>query len=186
MGKVVIGGRGTGAATPPHAPFINPDLLVDGIRLNNSTFRDGPNQYWSTVDALAVEQLEVVKGPAAVMYGSDAIGGTVNALMRSLRYGFGEGTLWSGSTYYRYGSAEHAVLGRGEFGAAERDHWGFNLGLTGKLFGDVRGGSEVGRQPHTGYDEYDTDFKAEYYFTPEIPSSPWPLSSRGEGLRLLS
>lgn len=142
-------------------------MLVDGIRLNNSTFRDGPNQYWSTVDALAVEQLEVVKGPAAVMYGSDAIGGTVNALMRSPRYGFGEGTLWSGATYYRYGSAEHAVLGRGEFGAAERDHWGFNLGLTGKLFGDVRGGSEVGRQPHTGYDEYDTDFKAEYYFTPK-------------------
>ena len=53
--------------------------LVDGIRLNNSTFRDGPNQYWSTIDALAITRLEVVKGPASVMYGSDAVGGTVNA-----------------------------------------------------------------------------------------------------------
>lgn len=139
--------------------------LVDGIRLNNSTFRDGPNQYWSTVDALAVERLEVVKGPASVMYGSDAIGGAVNALMRGPRYGFDESVLWSGATYYRFGSAERAHLGRGEFGAAERDHWGFALGFSAKTFGDVQGGEAVGRQAHTGYDQWDADAKAEYFFS---------------------
>ena len=50
-------------------------MLVDGIRLNNSTFRDGPNQYWGTVDALSLERLEVVRGPGSVLYGSDAVGG---------------------------------------------------------------------------------------------------------------
>lgn len=140
--------------------------LVDGIRLNNSTFRDGPNQYWSTIDALAVDRLEVVKGPGSVMYGSDAVGGTVNALMRAPRYGFDQNIRWSGATYYRFGSAERAHLGRGEFGAAEREQWGFTLGFSTKTFGDVQGGEDVGRQAHTGYDQWDTDAKMEYFLSP--------------------
>ena len=55
-------------------------MLVDGIRLNNSVFRDGPNQYWNTVDPWAVDRYEVVMGPASVLYGSDAVGGAVNAI----------------------------------------------------------------------------------------------------------
>jgi hemoglobin/transferrin/lactoferrin receptor protein len=52
-------------------------LLIDGIRLNNGVFRDGPNQYSATVDPFALGRLEVVRGPGAVLYGSDAVGGTV-------------------------------------------------------------------------------------------------------------
>ena len=55
-------------------------MMVDGIRLNNSTFRDGPNQYWNTVDPWSVARYETVMGPASVLYGSDAVGGAVNAL----------------------------------------------------------------------------------------------------------
>ncbi|HYE29819.1 MAG TPA: TonB-dependent receptor [Methylomirabilota bacterium] len=142
-------------------------MLVDGIRLNNSTFREGPNQYWSTVDVLAVERLEVIKGPSSVLYGTDAIGGAVNAFMRGPRYGFGDGPLWGGSTYYRFGSAERAHLGRGEFSGADAENWGFSLGASAKSFGDVQGGQEVGRQPHTGFDQWDFDSKAEYFFTPK-------------------
>jgi hemoglobin/transferrin/lactoferrin receptor protein len=140
--------------------------LVDGIRLNNSTFRDGPNQYWSTIDALAVDRLEVVKGPGSVMYGSDAVGGAINALMRAPRYSLGEGVHWGGAAYYRFGSAERAHLGRGEFTGAEQERWGFTLGLSAKAFGDVQGGEEVGRQPQTGFNQWDTDVKLEYLFGP--------------------
>jgi hemoglobin/transferrin/lactoferrin receptor protein len=55
-------------------------LMVDGVRLNNAVFREGPNQYWNTVDPWSVDRYEVVLGPASVLYGSDAVGGAVNAL----------------------------------------------------------------------------------------------------------
>ena len=55
-------------------------MMVDGIRLNNSAFRDGPNQYWNTVDPWSVARYETVMVLACVLYGSDAVGGAVNAL----------------------------------------------------------------------------------------------------------
>lgn len=140
--------------------------LVDGIRLNNSTFREGPNQYWSTVDSLAVDRLEVIRGPGAVMYGSDAIGGTVNALMRAPTYQSMPGGQWGGATYYRFGSAERAQVARGEITGSEWDRWGLQLGFSGKSFGDVQGGDEVGRQLNTGYDQWDADAKAQYFLSP--------------------
>ena len=34
-------------------------ILFDGIRLNNSTFRQGPNQYFFTIDSRTIESIEV-------------------------------------------------------------------------------------------------------------------------------
>ncbi len=56
--------------------------MVDGIRLNNSTFRYGPNQYLSTIDPYSVEQAEVVRSAYSTLYGSDAVGGVINILTR--------------------------------------------------------------------------------------------------------
>ncbi|MCD8535441.1 MAG: Plug domain-containing protein, partial [Verrucomicrobia bacterium] len=57
-------------------------LLVDGVRMNNSTYRSGPVQYWNTVDAFAMERMELVKSHGSVIYGSDALGGTMQVLSR--------------------------------------------------------------------------------------------------------
>ena len=53
-------------------------LLIDGIRLNNSTFRYGPNQYFNTIAPFSVNAVEVLRGAGSTLYGSDAIGGTIN------------------------------------------------------------------------------------------------------------
>ncbi|NIP87065.1 MAG: TonB-dependent receptor plug domain-containing protein, partial [Planctomycetales bacterium] len=58
-------------------------ILVDGIRLNNSIFRRGPNQYFNTIDPGMVDHIEILRGQGSVLWGSDAIGGVINIVTRS-------------------------------------------------------------------------------------------------------
>lgn len=53
-------------------------ISFDGIRLNNSTWRQGPNQYLFTVDARSVGFIDVTRGGSSTRWGSDAIGGAVH------------------------------------------------------------------------------------------------------------
>lgn len=55
-------------------------LLYDGVRLNNSLYRQGPNQYFFTIDSQTIDQIVVQRGSASVRFGSDAIGGAIEAL----------------------------------------------------------------------------------------------------------
>lgn len=138
-------------------------FMIDGIRLNNSVFRDGPNQYWNTVDLLSLSDLDVVMGPASVLYGSDAIGGAVNAIPVAAPAYTGSPTL-GGRLYYRGATAERSNMGRVQVGARPSQALGVVGGVSLKNYGDVRGGKNVGRQRHTGYDELDFDGRVE--FTP--------------------
>ena len=91
-------------------------LLSDGIRMNNSRRQQDFGELPALVDVTGVERVEVIRGPASVLYGSDAIGGVINVISRvpeveglhgtaSARYG-GVGRLKSGSvrTYGRFGN----------------------------------------------------------------------------------
>lgn len=53
-------------------------VLVDGVRLNDSTTRFGPNQSLNTIDPNIVDRVEVIRGSSSVKYGSDAIGGVIS------------------------------------------------------------------------------------------------------------
>lgn len=52
-------------------------LLFDGLRINHALFRQGPNQYFFTVDARTIDSVEVIRGSASVELGSNAVGGAV-------------------------------------------------------------------------------------------------------------
>lgn len=136
-------------------------MLIDGVRLNNSVFRSGPNQYWNTVDPYSIERFELLKGPGSVLAGSDALGGTVTAFTRSPE-GAGPGTFVDGEFTGRFSTAEESVIGRIESSVGEGDRWGLLIGLTGKSYGDVHGGRDTGNQPNTGYDEWGGDIKLQH------------------------
>ena len=134
-------------------------MLIDGIRLNNSVFRSGPNQYWSTVDCYSLAAIEMLKGPASVLYGSDAVGGTVQAFSYEPEYADDGGFRSGGRLFTRLSSAERSVITRGQ-GEVATDQVAIHAGMTYKYFGDLEGGHHVGRQENTGYTEYDYDLKA--------------------------
>ena len=142
-------------------------MLIDGIRLNNSVFRSGPNQYWGTVDPYSIQRLEVVRGPSSVLYGSDAIGGTVNALTKGPK-GYGEGFRMGERLYYRFASADTSDVVRGELNTTWGHGTGLWLGADGKWFDDVSGGKDIGRQHNTGYDEWAGDAKLEHFLAPDV------------------
>lgn len=52
-------------------------LYFDDVRLNNSTFRQGPNQYFFTVDARTLDRIEVIRGSSSTRFGADALGGAI-------------------------------------------------------------------------------------------------------------
>ncbi|MBI5381296.1 MAG: TonB-dependent receptor [Opitutae bacterium] len=140
-------------------------MLVDGIRLNNSTFRDGPNQYWSTVDALALDRLEVVRGPSSVLHGSDAIGGTVQALSPGQR-ALAAGETWDFRTFYRHATAEDSHIARLAAGGPCTGALSAHAGVSWKKFGDLRAGGATATLRQTGYAERDWDAALAYALTP--------------------
>jgi iron complex outermembrane receptor protein len=71
---------GPGTARPVIRGFDGDRVLVlqDGSRIGGLGFESGDHA--EPVNVLTVERIEVVKGPATLLYGSNAIGGVVNTI----------------------------------------------------------------------------------------------------------
>jgi hemoglobin/transferrin/lactoferrin receptor protein len=139
-------------------------LLVDGIRLSNATFRYGPNQYLNTLDVFSLQNIEVLSGGGSVQYGSDALGGTVQAFTRDLEFS-DKPTTFNGGVVLRGASQGMEQSLRLEQGFSARK-WAFDGGLTLRRFGDLYGGDTTGRQAPTGYDEWAVNGKLKAALTP--------------------
>jgi outer membrane receptor protein involved in Fe transport len=76
----------TGTGTNQGRPVIRGQrgqrilLLEDGIRLNNTRRQQDFGEIPGLVGLDAISRVEVVRGPASVLYGTDAIGGVINLI----------------------------------------------------------------------------------------------------------
>lgn len=134
-------------------------LLVDGIRLNNATFRSGPNQYLNTIDPQSVGQIEVLRSSGSVAYGSDAIGGVVNVLTKTPQFSDRAG--FTGGVFAKAMTQGMEYSGRAEVGFSSA-----NVAVVGALayrkFGDLVAGRGLGRETPTGYNQLSGDVKARF------------------------
>lgn len=121
-------------------------LVVDGIRMNNSIYREGNLQNVLSLDPNSVENSEVIFGPGSVTYGSDALGGVMDFHTLRVKLTADNVIELSGNSLLRYSSANNEKTG----------HLDFNLGtpklglltsITYSDFGDLEMGSK-------GFDEY--------------------------------
>nr|MBA2760678.1 TonB-dependent receptor [Segetibacter sp.] len=134
-------------------------ILIDGIRLNNSTFRYGPNQYFNTIDPFNINSIEVVKGSGSVQYGTDALGGVLQVFTKEPE--FKDSTNWSGRAMGKYMSGDMEKTVRGE-AAYSSQNVAAMVGATYRNFGDLIGGDTTGKQSPTGYKELAFDAKAKF------------------------
>lgn len=152
--------------------------LIDGVRYNNAVYRDGPNEYFSLIDFAALDSVTVFGGPGSVLYGSDAIGGTLNLSTKSSRYeDLAAGTKFlHGSQQIVAASADNSRQSRTELRAGSGGRWGVHAGVSMRDFGDVNAAG-IGKQHHTGYGESAWDVRADANVTEN-----WQLTLAAQAL----
>ncbi|NNE07176.1 MAG: TonB-dependent receptor plug domain-containing protein [Gemmatimonadetes bacterium] len=152
-------------------------LMVDGIRLNNSTFRLGNHQYLTTIDPFSLHSIEVYRGPNSVAYGTDALGGVIDVKTWETRQepntkGFHAAT--QGALRYATTDGEKSAHLRGLF---LDPNWTGTIGLSARRFGDLKRGANSNdralenatngtEQLPTAFDAWDIDAKLRWIAAP--------------------
>lgn len=153
-------------------------MVVDGVRMNNAIYRAGHLQDVMTVDPNMLDRTEIIFGPSSVMYGSDALGGTMHFYSRKPQLSTTGKMLITGNVMARTSTAN------GEFTA----HSDINIGgkkfasltsFTRGDFGDLR----MGANANPAYGNFDWQ---RYYVVREnnkdsVYNNPDPLVQKFSG-----
>lgn len=121
-------------------------IAVDGVRMNNAIFRSGNLQNVISVDPFALRSTEVVYGPGAVIYGSDAIGGVMNFYTLKPVLQINGKPLIKANALVRYATANTEKTGHVDFNIGLKK-WAFLTSISYTDYDDLKMGSH-------GLDEY--------------------------------
>ncbi len=121
-------------------------VLIDGHPQYQGIYGHPLSDSYQTMMA---ERVEVLRGPASVLYGSNAMGGVINIVTR-------------GSSVRRCGTATNATVGVGSYGTLQAE--ASNQLRSGKFSSSI--GAQYGRtdnhRPHMGFEQYGGFLKLGY------------------------
>ena len=115
-------------------------VMIDGQKISEQKSMDGSP---ILIDPAAIERIEVIKGPASVLYGSDAIGGAINIITKKggkKAFEADASVAWNGAGH---GWSESLMLS----GSADRFHYR----LSGNYQSQEDLDTPEGRLPHTAF-----------------------------------
>ncbi len=115
-------------------------IVVDGVRMNNAIYREGNIQNIISLDPSAVESAEIIFGPGAIVYGSDAIGGVMDFHSKKALFSTGEKTYIKADALTRFSSANREKTLHLDFNAGTRKI-AFLSSISWSDFGDLKMGS---------------------------------------------
>jgi iron complex outermembrane recepter protein len=171
---------GPGTARPVIRGFDGDRVLVlqDGNRVGGLGFQSGDHA--EPVDVLTAERIEVVKGPATLLYGSNAIGGVVNAVSGHdtahpgvngylTAVGSSNSNHFGGSAGIEYGKTNWLFWGNG--GGQRAGDYDTPLGRVNNSFTrETNFSAGVGYYPTKGFFSFNYTFNKRRYGIPFDPN----------------
>ena len=175
---------GPGTARPVIRGFDGDRVLVlqDGNRIGGLGFESGDHA--EPVDVLTVERVEIVKGPATLLYGSSAIGGVVNTIsghdsphpgLNGYVTGIGStnGPQGGGSGGFEYGTDKWLIWGNG--GGQGSGDYNTPLGHVQNSFTrEASAAAGFGYYPKKGFFSFNYNFDKRRYGIPFDPAEEDP------------
>jgi len=128
-------------------------MMVDDLRLNDALTRAGGSASLNLVDPESIREIEVIRGPASVLYGSDALGGVVHVRTQKPGATPDAETDRTLSAYARAASAERASRVQASARVVSGDMGAWVSGGRGGSELINRGG-DLGSQPYTGHQDW--------------------------------
>jgi hemoglobin/transferrin/lactoferrin receptor protein len=142
-GEVFVQKSQLGGGSPMIRGYSANRLLysIDGVRMNTAIFRSGNLQQVISIDPFSLQTTEILFGPGAVMYGSDAIGGVM--VFETLKPDQ-ENQQLKGNLVTRFSSAysEETIHGDFRYGKGK---WAFVTSASFFDFGDLYMGKNKGQ-----------------------------------------
>lgn len=115
-------------------------IIVDGVRMNNAIYREGNIQNVISIDPSTLESTEIIFGPGATIYGSDAIGGVMDFHTKKAMLSTGEKVYIKSDAFSRFASANKERTNHFDINIGG-EKIAFMSGITYSKFDDLRMGS---------------------------------------------